>query len=74
MSVDLPPDVVLPFHVVTDAAFPWGLRCAHDDCDRPIDVGQPYTEHVTRIHTNGDTIAHLACVYCPCDEAMEACL
>ena len=66
--IETPPDVVVPYPVVTEATFPHGLRCAH--CERVINVGQPFDSHVTRTYTSGDTLGHLACVYCPCDEAL----
>ena len=66
--VELPGDVVYPYPVVTPPTFPHGLRCTH--CGRAIGVGRPFDRHVTRTYTNGDTLAHLACVYCPCDEPL----
>lgn len=68
-TIQIPPDIAVPYRVVTDATFPYGLRCCH--CNRLIDVGQPFIDHVIVTYGNGDTMAHLACVYCPCDEGME---
>jgi len=66
--VEVAGDVWVPFRVMTEAAFPWGLRCAH--CERLVEVGQPFIEHTTTTYGNGDTVSHLACVYCPCDEPL----
>lgn len=69
-TVPLPPDPRMSWPVVTDVGFPAGLVCCH--CGRPIDVGQPFAEHTTRIYANGDSGTHFACVYCPCDDVLEA--
>lgn len=60
--MDVGPIIEMPFMVMTDAGFPWGLMCP--TCDRRIEPGQPYTSHLREIYDNGDTMTLLTCVYC----------
>lgn len=51
----------VPLPVVTDEAFPCGLRCT--GCGRLISAGQPYAEHLEGF-IGGEPLTVLYCVYC----------
>lgn len=55
-------DVEVAFPVVTTSGFPHGVRCPI--CNRSILVGQPYTDKIYGMTSDGDAITILTCVYC----------
>lgn len=61
-EVEVGPVTYLPFPVMTQAGFPWGLRCA--ECSRSITEGQPYLSRVDYFYDNGDSMGTITCVYC----------
>lgn len=54
--------IQLSFCVVTETGFPHGLSC--QDCNRGIDIGQPYKERLSGMTSNSLVISELFCVYC----------
>jgi len=61
MNDEVGQDVELSFPVVTEAGFPWGLKCPL--CDRSIEIGQPYETHLENVD-EFEAITLITCVYC----------
>lgn len=68
--IEVGPNKQVPFFVMTEAGFPWGLRCA--TCSRQITEGQPYESRATGVNDDGSTNGVITCVYCPDDHECDA--
>lgn len=50
------------FWIVTEQGFPHGLACM--ECQRSIDIGQPYRNKLNGMFSDGIPLDDLVCVYC----------